>query len=67
MIDISKKDDIDAFFQCHKNPKATLYAIDKFFKAYPNSKIYLHSDNGCNYSRLSIKYSNIVIYWIAIC
>jgi hypothetical protein len=60
MINISKKDNIDAFFQCYKYPKATLYAIDKFFQSYPKSTIYLHCDNGCNYSQIIKKYPNIM-------
>lgn len=60
MINLSETDDIDAFYLCYKNAKATLHVIDQFFSYYPNGTIYLHSDNGCYYHNLKNKYKNII-------
>jgi len=61
MIHITKKDDIDAFFLCHNNPKATVEVVKKFFSVYPNGNIYLYCDNG-DFDYLSLKetYPNII-------
>ncbi len=60
MINITRKDDIDAFFLCHNNAKATLEVVKKFFEIYPNGNIYLYCDNGkFNYQSLTESYPNI--------
>jgi hypothetical protein len=54
---MSNKQNIGAFYQCYKNPKAVISAISSFRKFYPESDIFLVSDNGFDYSNLAKKYN----------
>lgn len=48
-----------AYFQCYKSPYATVEVIRHFRKAYPDSTVYLLSDNGYDYSELAKEYNCI--------
>ena len=48
-----------AYFQCYKSPCATVEVIRHFRKAYPDSTVYLLSDNGYDYSELAKEYNCI--------
>lgn len=45
--------DLDAFFFCHKQPYATYRILTQFRTFYPNSKLFLISDNGYNYTDMA--------------
>ena len=56
--------EVGAFFQCHKQPVATFYALTHFRAAYPNTTIILLSDNGYDYSAMANKFNAIYIHSI---
>lgn len=58
---------IGAFFQCHKNYKATEFALKVFRSAYPTSTIILLSDNGYDYSKFVDEYNVIYFHETSSC
>ncbi|MFZ2150102.1 MAG: hypothetical protein WAV15_03005 [Minisyncoccia bacterium] len=76
MLTIRKKENptIGAFYQCYKQPKALIHALQHFRKIYPNSTVVLVSNNGdnmenvarffnCNYTHSFQSNSNHSVYF----
>jgi hypothetical protein len=59
----NKKLNIDAVFQCYKNPYATYKCLESFKQFYPNSTIILMSDNGYNYTKMAKHFNCIYIHY----
>lgn len=49
--------EIDAFYICHKQPYATYMVLKKFRMFYPNSKIFLFSNNGYDYTEMAKEFN----------
>ena len=45
--------ELDAIFQCHKNPLSTFECLQSFRKFYPDGKVVLLSDNGYDYTEMA--------------
>ena len=54
--------EIGAYFQCYKQPCATLRALTSFRDAYPNGTIVLVSDDGLKYYHMSRVFNCIYIH-----
>lgn len=49
------KPGIAAYYQCYKDPHATIQSILRYRRIYPENTLYLLSDNGYDYSELAKK------------
>ena len=54
--------DVDAIFQCHKNPLSTYECLQSFRKFYPDSKVVLLSDNGYDYTEMAKRFNSTYIH-----
>jgi hypothetical protein len=53
------KPGIAAYYQCYKDPYATIQSVKHYRKSYPDNTLYLLSDNGYDYSALAKEYNCI--------
>jgi len=53
------KPGIAAYYQCYKDPYATIQSVRHYRKSYPDNTLYLLSDNGYDYSTLAKEYNCI--------